>query len=218
MVPDTTLMTELMGRLRNSMNGAVTGSMQERGIGYGLNYGVAVHTIRDIARDFAPNHSLALLLYKQQIRELKIAATYVADPETVNLSELAFWAGGLETPEIAEHVGRMIGGSGVGWQAVKLWSESGNSLSLYASLLASVKKLTDDPTSLPGIETIVGLCNVAVAAPDRFVWRATVSLLERADRLRPDLHDDIERLDAYLSFNPADSAKYISSEFNGLIG
>lgn len=64
---DTALMIRLLKRLKVEMNGAVTGAMQERGIVYPLNYGVSVPTIRGIAREYGPSHSLALLLYRQQV-------------------------------------------------------------------------------------------------------------------------------------------------------
>ena len=73
---DTALMIRLLKRLKVEMNGAVTGAMQERGIVYPLNYGVSVPTIRGIAREYGPSHSLALLLYRQQVRELKLSALF----------------------------------------------------------------------------------------------------------------------------------------------
>ena len=80
---DTALMIRLLKRLKVEMNGAVTGAMQERGIVYPLNYGVSVPTIRGIAREYGPSHSLALLLYRQQVRELKLSALFVEDPACV---------------------------------------------------------------------------------------------------------------------------------------
>ena len=74
---DTALMIRLLKRLKVEMNGAVTGAMQERGIVYPLNYGVSVPTIRGIARKYGPSHSLALLLYRQQVRELKLCSSRI---------------------------------------------------------------------------------------------------------------------------------------------
>ena len=85
---NTALMLQLLKRLKVEMNGAVTGAMQERGIVYPLNYGVSVPTIRDIAKEYCANHSLALLLYQQQLRELKLAALFVDDPASVTVRQV----------------------------------------------------------------------------------------------------------------------------------
>ena len=99
---NTALMLQLLKRLKVEMNGAVTGAMQERGIVYPLNYGVSVPTIRDIAREYGPNHSLALLLYQQQVRELKLAALFVDDPTSVTIGQVEEWSRDFTNPEIVE--------------------------------------------------------------------------------------------------------------------
>lgn len=99
---NTALMLQLLKRLKVEMNGAVTGAMQERGIVYPLNYGVSVPTIRDIAREYGSNHSLALLLYQQQVRELKLAALFVEDPACVTAEQVEQWSRDFTNPEIVE--------------------------------------------------------------------------------------------------------------------
>ena len=89
---DTALMIRLLGRLRKEMNGAVVETMRQCGVNYPLNYGVSLITIRDIAKEYAPNHSLAQLLYKQQVRELKFAAAWIDDPQQVDAEQMRRWA------------------------------------------------------------------------------------------------------------------------------
>ncbi len=99
---DTALMIRLLKRLKVEMNGAVTGAMQERGIVYPLNYGVSVPTIRGIARKYGPSHSLALLLYRQQVRELKLSALFVEDPACVTSEQVREWSRDFTHSEIVE--------------------------------------------------------------------------------------------------------------------
>lgn len=99
---DTALMIRLLKRLKVEMNGAVTGAMQERGIVYPLNYGVSVPTIRGIAREYGPSHSLALLLYRQQVRELKLSALFVEDPACVTSEQVREWSRDFTHSEIVE--------------------------------------------------------------------------------------------------------------------
>lgn len=76
---NTSLMISLLGALRREMNGAVADAMHYYGKRYGLNYGVSLPTIRTIASEQPTNNSLALYLYKQDVRELRLAALHIAD-------------------------------------------------------------------------------------------------------------------------------------------
>lgn len=95
----------LMRRLKIEMNGAVTDAMREYGggiQGYGLNYGVSLPTIRDVAREYAPDHELALALWRQDVREMKLAALFVDDPAQVTVAQMEAWASDWQVSELAE--------------------------------------------------------------------------------------------------------------------
>lgn len=98
-------MIALMRRLRIEMNGAVSASMTERaGADYGLNYGVSLPTIRDVIMEegYGPDHELAAVLWRQDIREMKLAALFVEDPSLVSAAQMQQWSAdwrGLELPE-----------------------------------------------------------------------------------------------------------------------
>lgn len=101
----TEKMVALMRRLKIEMNGAVTDSMREYGggqHGYGLNYGVSLPTIKDVAREYVPDHELALTLWKQDVRELKLAALFIDQPSAVTAAQMKGWAGDWRVPELAE--------------------------------------------------------------------------------------------------------------------
>ena len=80
---DTQRMIGLLRRLKVEMNGAVVDAMRSRGLDYPLSYGVSVPTIREIAKAYAPAHAFALFLFRQQVRELKLAAAFIDDPSEV---------------------------------------------------------------------------------------------------------------------------------------
>ena len=96
-------MVALLRWLKPEMNGAVTGDMEARGVRYGLNYGVAVPVIRKAAAKYAPDHALAGYLFRQDIRELKLAAVYVDDPKEVTMQQMEKWASAMPADEIMEH-------------------------------------------------------------------------------------------------------------------
>lgn len=90
--------------LRRQMNGAVSQAMARHGIVYRLNYGVSLPTIKEISLRFAPNHSLARELYQSDVRELRIAGLYIADPEQVTTDEIEFWQNGADNNELKDLV------------------------------------------------------------------------------------------------------------------
>lgn len=101
----TEKMVALMRRLKIEMNGAVSDAMREYGggqHGYGLNYGVSLPTIKDVAREYAPDHELALTLWKQDVRELKLAALFIDEPSAVTAEQMEVWAADWRVPEMAE--------------------------------------------------------------------------------------------------------------------
>lgn len=100
---NTSLMISLLGALRREMNGAVADAMHYYGKRYGLNYGVSLPTIRTIAAEQPTNNSLALYLYKQDVRELRLAALHIADRSMFEQDE-ATWREGISTSEIAEEM------------------------------------------------------------------------------------------------------------------
>lgn len=101
----TEKMVALMRRLKIEMNGAVTDAMRDYGggrQGYGLNYGVSLPTIRDVAQEYAPDHELALALWRQDVREMKLAALFADNPSQVTAAQMEAWASDWRVPELAE--------------------------------------------------------------------------------------------------------------------
>lgn len=98
----TSRMTALLGELRRQRNGAVADSMRYYGTPYGLNYGVSLPTVRDLARREGCDEEYARHLWQQDVRELRLAALHVADPSVLTLAGAEFWAAGIVTSELAE--------------------------------------------------------------------------------------------------------------------
>ena len=78
---------EIRKELRLAMNGVISTSMREKGIVYKLNFGVPYPEIKGIARKHKPNGELAAALWKEDIREFKILATFLQPAETLPLDE-----------------------------------------------------------------------------------------------------------------------------------
>lgn len=132
-------MVALLGELRRERNGAVADAMCLCGKPYGLNYGVSLPTLRRIARAETSDHDFARYLYVQDVRELRLAALYIAQPERVTMDEAAFWAAGIINSEVAEEASfALLSRVGVLPAIFERWMAA-SPLLQYAALLAAAR-------------------------------------------------------------------------------
>ena len=131
-------MISLLGRLRKQMNGAVSESMQRDGQKYGLNYGVSIATVREIVAEETPDYEFAKYLYKQQVRELRLAACHLAEPSRVDINEFPFWARGIVNSELAEELAFALLSKIYDINSLMgVWTVESNELVAYAALMAA---------------------------------------------------------------------------------
>lgn len=139
------MMIALLRTLKVEMNGAVVEAMEARGLRYALSYGVSLPTIKSISSAYAPNHSLAQLLYRQDVRELRIAALYIAQPQMMTCDQADFWAQGVITSEIAEILAMtMLSKSPQAEAITSIWINSENELLNYAALMSAARCATTE--------------------------------------------------------------------------
>lgn len=142
MVQNSSRLAHLLGEMRRQMNGAVVGGMRFYGEEYGLNYGVSLVTVRTIARgevegyDISTNHRYAKLLYQQEVRELRLAALYLADSSKV-CEELDFWAQGIINTEVAEEVAFALLAR---CEGIDVWLEGESEVLQYTALMAIAQR------------------------------------------------------------------------------
>lgn len=105
---NTSKMVALLGKIRKQMNGAMLDTFRYYGSNYGVNYGVALHTLRDMAQEIGIDHSLASFLYLQQVRELRVIALWIADSNAVKSADFDFWAKGIVNSEVAEQAAHAL--------------------------------------------------------------------------------------------------------------
>lgn len=154
---DTQRMIAMLSQMRRQMNGAVAESMTERGVCYGLNYGVSIPTIRDIARREQRDHGFAKYLYSQQVRELRLAACHVAEPEAVAIEDFSFWSRGITTMELAEELAfGLLSHIAAIDSLVGIWCSESSELIAYCALMAAARsRSVDAGVARLGIECAV---------------------------------------------------------------
>ena len=154
---NTQRMIALLGRVRREMNGAVSESMATHGQKYGLNYGVSVATLREIAATESPDYAFAKYLYQQQVRELKLLACHLAEPSMVDTHEFPFWSRGIANAELAEELAFALLSKIYDINSLMgIWCTESNEMVAYAALMAASRnERTTSEVSFIAIEKAV---------------------------------------------------------------
>ena len=144
-VDNTSRMLALLGELRRDRNGMAADAMCSYGGQYGVNYGVAAHTVRDRAKMEGTDHAFAEYLYRQDVRELRISALWIADAEQVTPADFHFWASGIINSEVAEQAAMaLLSRIERIDDLIESWSQSDNILLGYAAMLAAARNAERD--------------------------------------------------------------------------
>jgi 3-methyladenine DNA glycosylase AlkD len=67
-----------------------------------MNYGVSIIHIRQYAKELGCNHQIALKLWKENMREMKLFALYLFDPKLITVDELNKIVLQINNTELAE--------------------------------------------------------------------------------------------------------------------
>lgn len=131
-------MVALLGKIRKQMNGAVLDTFRYYGAKYGMNYGVAIHSLREMAREIGTDDSLAQFLLCQQVRELQIIAFWIADSTTVTADTFEVWESKIINSELSEQAAQGLFSKIEAIDALlEKWGNTDNELLAYTALLAA---------------------------------------------------------------------------------
>ena len=167
-------MVALLGKIRKQMNGAVLDTFRYYGAKYGMNYGVALHSLREMAREMGCDDDLAHFLYRQQVREWQIIALWIADAASVNVEQFDHWAAGIINSEIAEQAAQGLL-SKIEQIDILLesWCSGENELLAYAALLAASRS---EKVSVEAVQSAVNK-SINTFSDNHLAVQGTVALL-----------------------------------------
>ena len=94
---------DIKSKFRLFMNGVISQSMREKGLGYKLNFGIEFPRIKEIAAAYEPNHEVAQALWKENIRECKILAGLLQPVDSFCPEIADIWIEDMHYPELAEY-------------------------------------------------------------------------------------------------------------------
>lgn len=207
MADNTKQMIALLGAMRKQMNGAVADAMRYYGADYGLNYGVSLPTVREIARREGTNHQLAQYLYKQQVRELRLAALHIADAKQITPDSIDPWAEGVVNSEVAEEMAFALLREVESLPEIfDRWTSGENEMLAYSALMAAAA--TAVGRNVKAVER-------AIAVVDRFptsriIAQGAVATLAAAAECDVEARRAVEQ--AVASLPDTTAARYVREE------
>lgn len=176
--------------LRLSMNGVVAASMREKGMSYGMNFGVKLPDICRIASHYIPDKELAESLWKQDVRELKIMATLLYPPDEFSREDAERWVREIPNQEIREQVCMNLFRKTVfSDELVDSWvNQEDEDMRTTAYWLFARLAIIHAPTfERVGKNTIIDRALADVFSDSLFLFQAALNALKFAGRNSPQL-------------------------------
>ncbi len=93
---------QIKSRFRLMMNGVVSQSMRNKGLGYKINWGISFPELKKMANEYGKNYDLAVALWKEDIRECKILATLIMPANEMQADMAELWVSEIPNQEMAE--------------------------------------------------------------------------------------------------------------------
>ncbi len=95
-------------QVRLHMNGATTSQMEQGGIHYRLNYGVAVPHLKQLAKRIPVSYELAERLWFLEIRETMLLAALIVPAEEMTLQRCEEWASKIDNKDLVERTSMFL--------------------------------------------------------------------------------------------------------------
>jgi len=93
---------QILHYIKAQRNGETADRMKIMGIEYNMSYGVSLYDIRSFTKELGRNHQVAKQLWKENIRETKLFALYLFEPQQFTIEELNELVLQLNNTELAE--------------------------------------------------------------------------------------------------------------------
>ncbi len=112
-----------LGRLRAAARPQALGELARFGLGGAGRLGVAVPTLRALAREFGREHGLALALWETGIPDAQILASMVAEPARLTRDDMDAWVSSLQAWDVCDQAClNAFVRSPLAWEAIPRWA------------------------------------------------------------------------------------------------
>jgi len=203
-----------LARLRAEARPDQLEAMARFGLTGEARLGLAVPTLRALARDFKRDHELALALWDTGIPDAQILAGMVAEPALLTVQQMDHWVAGMRAWDVCDQAcTNAFVKSPLAWERIPAWAKrqpefekrAGFALLAVAAVHQKQRPDADFIARLPLIE--------AAADDDRnFVKKAVNWALRQIGKRSPALHEQALTVAERLCQRTEKSARWIGSD------
>ena len=116
---------EVMAQLKSMGNPKNIEGMRRFGIKSENNFGNSVTTLRNYAKKIGKNHDLAVKLWESGIRDARMVAACIENPETVTEEQVDKWVRDLDSWDICDYCcGHFFDKTPIAYKKVREWTKS----------------------------------------------------------------------------------------------
>lgn len=205
---------DALARLRAAARPEALADMARFGLTGAGRLGLAVPTLRALAREFGRDHDLALALWDTSIPDAQILAGMVAEPARLTLAQMDHWVAGMRAWDVCDQAClNAFVKSPLAWEAIPRWAarepefekRAGFSLLAVAAVHQKQRPDADFLARLPLIE--------AAADDDRnFVKKAVNWALRQTGKRSAALREPALTVAERLCGREEKSARWIGSD------
>ena len=204
---------EIKSLILHRANGEVADNMRLAGIVYKVNYGVPIPELKELAKPYKGDHDLALELFCEDIRECKILASLIADPEKITGELMDEWAQELTNPEIVEQLcGNLFWKSEYALARSIEWCLSSDDLMRKAGLLIIARKASDPKIKESILEPYVGIIENMAAELTDLTQTAAQFALREISRRSPELAKKVAEVATRMTETENELSAWVGNE------
>ena len=191
---------------------AVVG-MSKFGINPENTYGISIPKLREIAKDIGKNHQLALELWKSDIHEARILASFIDEPEKVTENQLEKWVRDFDSWDVCDQVCNLFEKTPYAYQKAIEWTNRKEefikraAFALMAGLAVHDKEASDEQ-----FEQFFPLIRKAATDDRNFVKKAGNWALRNIGKRNKALNERAIEIAREIQEMNSKTAKWIASD------
>lgn len=177
----TTDVNDIKKELLSMMNGPLSQSLREKGVGHRVIFGVELPRLQSFSEEIEHSYTLALALWHENIRECRLLATMVMPHNALTADEADTWAEEIKYAEEANcYVYYLVSHLPFASEKVFQWTAHGGDMQQLCGLLLAGRLLADGRQFTARDETELLDQATALLSSERFeVKKAAYNLLLR---------------------------------------
>ena len=177
------------------MNGVASQSMREKGSSYHINWGIQLPRLRELALQYEKDSRLAVMLWKDDVRESKIMATLLMPHEEMLPDMMELWMQQIPNMEMVEmSVINLFQYADSAPLFAYRWMAGDGELEQYAGFLLMGRLFMQqrEPNDR-GIHEFLDQAMTAIQGPSLPIRRAATTALMRFAELGPEFETVADR-------------------------